>query len=73
MGDEIIIKRIEIVNNGSLQIDFYNVDTNQQWRAFAQPASFFGMLGQAMQKQRDKYMTEFFERQKAAKDANNDK
>jgi hypothetical protein len=35
MGPEIIIKALKIVNNGILQIDFQNTETNEQWRCFA--------------------------------------
>ncbi len=60
MGPEIIIKALEIVNNGTLQIDFQNTETNEQWRCFAEPEKFFSMLGKAMQKHTDKYMEDFF-------------
>jgi len=53
MGDEIIIYAIEIIQNGLLQIDFRNENTNDCFRAFCEPKKFFGMFGKAMQKNFD--------------------
>ena len=53
MGDEIIIYAIEVIQNGLLQIDFRNENTDEQFRAFCEPKEFFGMIGKAMQKNFD--------------------
>lgn len=53
MGPEIIIIAINIINRGTLQIDFQNTETKQQWRCFVKPAKFFSMFSEAMQKHSD--------------------
>jgi len=50
MGPEIIIYAIEVIQGGVLQIDFRNEETNECYRCFCEPKAFFGILGEAMQK-----------------------
>ena len=53
MGDEIIIRAIEIIQNGLIQIDFLNKETDECLRAFCEPEAFFCMIGKSMQKNFD--------------------
>jgi len=48
MGDEIEFIRVEVIQNGLLQMDFRNNTTNTPIRAFVDPGDFFKMLGQSM-------------------------
>lgn len=62
MGDEIVIKTVEVIQGGLLQIDLRN-ETNGEWyRVFAEPRTFFAMIGEAMGKNCDDYMKQLEER-----------
>ena len=55
MGDEIILKAIEVIQDGLLQIDLWNETERKEIRFFAEPKEFFNMLGNAMQKNFKQY------------------
>lgn len=48
MGDEIIIEKLEVIQNGLLQIDFRNLENNKIDRCFIELGEFFKMLGPAL-------------------------
>lgn len=61
MDDEIIIERIEIIQDGLLQFDFHNTTQNEHFqnehfRCLVNPKVFFGMLGTAMQTNLNKWI-----------------
>ena len=59
MGDEIVIKDIEIIQGGLIQIDFQNMKTKETYRSFCEPSTFFGMLGSSMQLHYTSFMDNF--------------
>ena len=61
MGDEIVIRAIEVIQGGLLQIDFLNTVTEEGFRCFADPNEFFGMLGAAMQKNVEEWNQSFID------------
>jgi hypothetical protein len=56
MGDKIIIESIEVIQDGLFQIDFKNVKTEEYYRCFIEPDKLFGMIGEAMQENYNKYL-----------------
>lgn len=50
MGDDIEIVNVEIIYGGLIQIDFVNNTENKGMHAFCNPADFFRMIGESMQK-----------------------
>lgn len=59
MGDEIELKNIDVIQGGTIQIDFYNKTENRHDRCFCDPKDFFKMIGIAMQANADKWMEDW--------------
>ena len=56
MGDEVIIKKIEVIQGGLFQIDTQNLKDNKCQRIFIDPYKLFTMIGQAMQNNHIDYL-----------------
>lgn len=48
MGDEIIVKDVQLIQGGLLQIDLMNMDTNESFRVISEGKIIFGLLADSM-------------------------
>ncbi len=56
MGDYIELRDVEVIQDGLLQLDFYNETQNKWFRVFVEPEKMFGLIGEAMQNNFKKYL-----------------
>ena len=48
MGDEIELRDIQVIQDGLIQMDFFNESEHKGYRAFCKPDIFFKMIGDSM-------------------------
>lgn len=61
MGDDIIVKDVQLIQGGLLQIDFMNMKTGENYRAFSEGKEFFSLLGSSMASNSERWMKSFEE------------
>jgi hypothetical protein len=61
MGDDIELMTIKVIQSGLLELSFINHTKQEHYLIFVEPGELFSKLGEAMQKNHEGWLKNYFE------------